>query len=325
MTAGNWAATPEGSRDLLFDECARRRRNEACITEVLCHHGYSEVMTPALEYYDTQIQSGSPLQQEQMFKLTDREGRLLVLRPDNTTPIARLVGTRLKANQPPFRLYYSQPVFRSDSSHKGLSTQRWQAGLELIGPSGADADAEVLLLALAVLKACGIDNAHLELGHAGCFDTLVSALAKQAQAAGLAAPDAAQLRDLMAKKNYPALDEALAVYGDCPAARSLHELVLLFGGREVLKQAERLQLTQPVAHLAQLMSRLGDDVPVSLDLGLVGPLNYYTGLMFQVFLPDCGVPVITGGRYDNLLGRFGAALPAVGFALDLDLLSEVRA
>ncbi|MCL2546926.1 MAG: ATP phosphoribosyltransferase regulatory subunit [Oscillospiraceae bacterium] len=228
MTQTNWAGTPEGSRDWLFDECQCRRTYEQKITDVFSHNGYSEVMTPTLEYYDTIAQSGSPIAQEAMVKLVDREGKILVMRPDNTTPIARLVGTRLKAQEPPFRLYYSQPVYRSDASHKGADSQRWQIGLELLGVEAEIADKEILRLLDETIAACGLDNAHIEIGHA--------------------------------------------------------------------------------------------------DKGAIGPstpLNYYTGLIFDVYIHGVGTPIITGGRYDNLLSKFGRDLPAVGFAVDLEALSEV--
>ena len=162
----NWVRAPEGTRDRLFAECAGRRRLENRMMELLAGRGYREVATPGLEYYNLFAQTGYPLPEEGMYKLTDREGRLLVLRPDLTMPIARLAATRLAGEELPLRLCAAHSVYRMRSSYTGRPGEWRQGGAELIGAAGLTADAEIITLAADCLRALGIDDFRLEIGHA---------------------------------------------------------------------------------------------------------------------------------------------------------------
>ena len=143
----NIRITPEGTRDLLFEECLARREAESMLTDLFVCHGFSEVMTPGLEFFDV-FQAGHPaIPAESMYKLTDSKGRLLVMRPDSTMPIARLTATRLKQAALPIRLYYAQDVYHLNHSLSGRNDQEFQAGVELIGIGGQRADLEILSLA----------------------------------------------------------------------------------------------------------------------------------------------------------------------------------
>ena len=130
--------TPEGTRDRLFAECAERRQVEDAITAVFKKRGYSEIITPEVEYYDLFVRSGNPLPQESLLKLVDRSGRLLVMRPDNTTPIARVAATRLRGERRPQRLYYNQTVFRSGGEHNGNEQEIPQCGVEPVSYTHLD-------------------------------------------------------------------------------------------------------------------------------------------------------------------------------------------
>ena len=163
----NWIRAPEGVRDRLFAECAERRRLENAMIELFASRGYREVATPGLEYYNLFARTGHPLPEESLYKLTDREGRLLVLRPDLTMPIARIAATRLAGEELPLRLCTVQSVYRMRSSYTGRPGEWRQGGIELIGASGLDADLEVVTLAADCLRTLGIGDFRLEIGHAG--------------------------------------------------------------------------------------------------------------------------------------------------------------
>ena len=147
--------TPEGTRDRLFAECRTRRKVRQALTGLFQSRGYGEVSTPEVEFYDLFLQSGSPLPQEAMLKIIDRSGRIMVMRPDCTTPIARVAATRLKSQPLPQRLYYDQTVFRSGDAHRGGSSEIAQCGVELIGAAGARADLEILCMAVQAIEAAG--------------------------------------------------------------------------------------------------------------------------------------------------------------------------
>jgi ATP phosphoribosyltransferase regulatory subunit len=132
--------TPEGTRDRVFSECRFRRQTEKAITGVFENRGYSEIITPEVEFYDLFVQSGNPLPQESMVKVIDRSGKILVMRPDNTTPVARVAATLLRGSGGAKRLYYNQTVFRSDDAHSGSESEIPSAGIELIGTNGMEAD-----------------------------------------------------------------------------------------------------------------------------------------------------------------------------------------
>ena len=168
--------TPEGTRDRLFAECQERRQVQDRLTRLFRQRGFLEVSTPETEYYDLFALSGSAIPQERMIKVWDGEGKFCVMRPDSTTPIARVAATKLKAVPLPQRLYYSQTVYRANPAHNGGSREIPQCGVELIGAAGARADAEVVALAVDALRDCGLRDFHVELGHVGFFRSLAKQL-----------------------------------------------------------------------------------------------------------------------------------------------------
>ena len=168
--------TPEGTRDLLFEECLARRMVENKLTALFSSFGYSEVVTPGMEFYDVFLGTSRTFRQESLYKLTDTKNRLITLRPDNTIPIARLAATRLKEEALPLRLYYDQCVFENNALLKGRSDEIVQAGIELIGGENTKrADYEVLCTAVEAL-ACFNKDFRLEIGHIGYFKELIKQL-----------------------------------------------------------------------------------------------------------------------------------------------------
>lgn len=313
-------ATPEGTRDRLVAGCCQLRKTEGCVRDVLERRGYREIVTPALEYYDVFLQAASPLDQEAMFKLTDRSGRLLVMRPDSTTPIARIAATKLSRERLPQHLYYVQNVYRADAGN-GHMAETAQAGAELLGADGILADLDIITAAIDVMNTAA--GAYcIELGHAEIYKALISQL-------GAPAETAETIRRLIETKAFASLGDVLEPYQDNEAYGALKAMPTLFGGAEVLQEVEKLtqnpKVLDAVCYLERIYTALknagrGDNVMI--DLGLVHEMDYYTGIMFRGYLGRAGGTVVSGGRYDGLCARFGRQIPAVGFAVDLDGLAQ---
>lgn len=317
--------TPEGTKDRIFAECADRRAVEQSVIRLFSRRGYHEIMTPEIEYYDLFTQSGSPLPQESMIKIIDRSGKIIVMRPDNTAPIARVAATKLKNLPSPQRLYYKQTIFRSDAAHLGTKSEIAQCGVELIGASGIRADLEVIAMAIEALEACGLVDFYVELGHVGFFRSLATEL-------GADEAEIEQMRRLIENKNFAALNDALLPYENTKTGAALKRLSFLFGGQEVLVQARRLtdnrESVQAVEYLNSLYEELcmaGLSSRVRFDLGLVHQIDYYTGIVFRGYVHGAGSTVLSGGRYDGLIGAFGKDTPATGFAIDIDAVSDCTA
>lgn len=312
-------ATPEGTKDRLFAQCRNFRSVQGELIQLFQNNGYEEISTPEVEYYDLFLQSGNPIPQESMLKIVDRSGKLMVMRPDCTTPIARVAATKLKMVSFPQRLYYNETVFRSGVAHRGGSSEIPQCGIELLGADGIQADVEAVSLAIETLKTVCPNGFHIELGHAGLF----RALAGQME---MAESQVETMRKLIEGKHFAALDDFLQPYREKPAYALLSKLSELFGGEEVLEEAEALIGPRPelcyLRELYEVLKAEGCGKDIRFDLGLVHQIDYYTGVVFRGYAQGVGAPVLSGGRYDNLLGAFGRPAPAIGFAVDVDLVSS---
>lgn len=309
--------TPEGVRDVLFEECRAHREAQRRLESIFRGRGYREVITPGLEYYDVFSLPGGAIPQQEMYKSTDGAGRLLVFRPDSTLPIARMAAARLQGHSRPIRLYYSQSVFRTWPALSGHSHESAQMGVELLGADGIRADLEVICTGVEALRSVSGDF-RLELGHAGLFQLLAGRL-------DVSPERREEIRATIEAKNYGALGELLDPLGDCPEAQAIRRLPRLFGGEEALAEAESWGLDGEAArtleHLRALygaLNKLGLGHRLMVDLGLVQRNDYYTGVVFSGYVEDQGRPVLTGGRYDRLCGMFGPDMPAAGFAMDME-------
>ena len=313
--------TPEGTRDRLFAECAARRRVQGALTHLFKERGFSEVSTPEVEFYDLFVRSGNPLPQESFLKIVDRSGKIMVMRPDCTVPIARVAATKLKAVPLPQRLYYNETVFRSGQAHRGGSSELAQCGVEVIGAAGEEADGEVLALAAEALRSATPYPFHIELGHVGLFRALAAEL-------GLDGVQTEQMRKLMEAKHFAALGDFLEPFRDRSAYGALKRLSGLFGGAEVLDEAEALMgRRSELDHLRALYRRLeaaGCGGCIRFDLGQVPQIDYYTGVVFRGYVEGAGAPVLSGGRYDQLVEKFGREAPAVGFSVDVDAVADCQ-
>ena len=318
----DYLTTPKGTRDILLEECEAQSWIEGRLNKSFKGYGYSPVITPGIEYLDVYAEAPGNAGSEHMFKLVDNEGRILVLRPDSTAPIARLVASRLKQSSKPVRLYYNQRVYRQKGIYSGHRIETSQMGVELIGANSIRADLEILQLAMEVLESCGLTEYRIELGHGGLCGLLISRLTADSGSKE-------QLRQLIQAKNYPALNDFLDALGQDEETRGIKALPGLFGGREILDQAagvfqdpEIRAIIDYLRTLFDALQQLGLRERLMLDLGFVNENDYYTGVIFQAYIQGFGEAVLLGGRYDRLLERFGEELPAVGFGVNVDLLTK---
>ena len=317
----NYKITPEGTGDLLFSECVERREVESKICKMFARGGYNEVRTPFLEFYDIFSLGDAAFPMDTMYKLTDNKGRLMVLRPDNTLPIARMTATKLRNAQLPIRVYYSQTSFAISQSLRGGSDQTAQTGIELIGAGGRKADLEVIVMAINSLRS-NLDDFRFEIGHAGIFKALSENLDVDDE-------KREEIRDYIESKNYGALAETLDQLPESNIVRALRQLPRMFGGAEVLQQAYELfegcGVSDYLDYLGDIYNtlsqvRLSDKL--IFDFGIVHRNDYYTGVVFTAYAHGSGDKVLSGGRYDNLLDKFGFPTPACGFAVHLDELTK---
>lgn len=307
---------PYGTKDILPGQMKTRRSVEDAIIRVFDKWGYDEVKTPDFEYVDTFGASGA----KGDFRFFDRSNNLLVLRNDMTAPIARLTATRLQGGEKIKRLCYLANLYRYEEIQAGRQCEFEQAGVEMLGASGAAADAEVIVLAAAAMKAAGVERFAISLGHVDFINGL-------AEEAGF---DAAQLRELKAclrRHDAVAMQElADSMENIRPEIKQLFaDFLFLQGGPELLErigqvvtQEKCLIALDNLLRIYALVEAYGAAEYLSFDLGLYRSLDYYTGMLFEIYLPELGYPVAGGGRYDKMMQSFGMDCPATGFALGVD-------
>ena len=314
--------TPDGTKDLLFGECDQRSQVTKTLKDLFTAQGYRRVMTPALEFYDVFGRAAKYLPKETMYKLTDHKGRLMVLCPDCTVPVARLTATRLKGMPMPLRLFYNHNIYRMFPELKGKSAEINQVGIELIGGERLRSDLEVVELAARSLDLIGGGKYRLELCHIGYFKAIMNSLDVDEELKE-------EIRYQIEQKNYASLTDILGEYKDSKAARALLKLPRLFGGAEVFEKAyelfdengakERLDYLKGVYEYLQ---ELGLGNKVIIDLGLVNLAEYYTGIIFRGYFQGIGEQVLSGGRYDMLLKEFGEDQCSIGFGINVDMASQ---
>ena len=314
--------TPQGSRDYLFEECDDRRTVEHELSVLFKENNYRKVITPAIEYFDVFKSDNVGIESEMMFKMSDSKGRTTVLRPDNTMPIARMVATRLHDEELPVRLYYSQPVFVRAKDLAGRPSEIAQSGVELIGDGSFDADIEIVKMAVESLKRSNLNSFKLELGNAAFFNVVLGKM-------DIPQSVRADVVNYIESKNYAALGDLLDKIGDTAETRVIRRLPRLFGDASVIDEAKKLYsdsaFQQALLYLQTVYNKLCDEGLkdyIILDLGLVNRSNYYTGIIFHGYAEGSGISVLSGGRYDNLLGEFGMPAPAIGFAVEVSALCE---
>lgn len=314
--------TPEGSNDYLFEECDDRRNVERILADLFKENNYRKVMTPAIEFFDVFKSDNTGIEPEEMFKMSDSKGRTTVLRPDNTMPIARMVATRLSNDNFPVRLYYNQSVFVRSKDLNGRPNEIAQSGIEFIGDGSIEADLEVIKMAVESLKRCDLNSFKIEIGNAAFFNAVLNKM-------DITDEIKADICNFIEGKNYAALGDLLDKVGDTKESKLIKQLPRLFGDVSVIEKAKSLYddktAHEALDYLKSVYNALCDaglKNYILLDLGLVNRSNYYTGVIFHGYAEGSGLTVLSGGRYDKLLGEFGMDAPAIGFAVEVSALCE---
>jgi ATP phosphoribosyltransferase regulatory subunit len=305
---------PSGTRDVLPDEMRELRAMTDRVRGVFAGAGYGEIYTPALEYEGT-FERADTTATRPAYRMFDEQGNVLVLRSDMTVPIARVVATRYTHSEPPLRFCYLAHAYRGVRPQRGQSREFLQAGVELIGAPAPEGTAEALTVLCDALDAAGLKSYRVGLGDASLYPALLESV-------GVEPERREQILGELVSGDFVGVERELQQLQLSPG-----ELELLLrvprtrGGPEMLEGLEgNLQAagTGMRAVLSLVAPRVAERI--IFDFGLMRSLGYYTGAVFQVYDPAHGVPIGAGGRYDELLGRFGRPLPAVGFALNVERL-----
>ena len=321
-TPRKFATTP-GTRDVLPPESTRLLDVQTRIRDRFRLFGFREVLTPALEYSEVIEEPGL---RDVSYKLFDQDNQMLLLRPEMTTPIARLISQRLAGGPRPHKLSYVLPAYRRASVGRGQSAELYQAGVEVVGSSSPGEDASTIALLVDVLQSLG-------LGSPADFAVVLGQSAFYAGYLSHAAPDAATaVIGALAAKDLVAVD---AIASELPAGvasgvRGIPRIVGPATDESIIEEALRFAVGEEakgaLENLREILRHLeahGALGAIILDLGLSGRHDYYTGAVYEAYASGLGFTVANGGRYDNLLRRFGKELPATGFAIYLERLLSV--
>jgi len=323
---GKWQFhTPDGVSDLLPEECAAKRQLESTLRRHFYQRGFQEVETPGIEFYDVYAAGTGFAAQEGLFKFFDQQGRILCLRYDGTVPVARLAATVCRDAEPPLRYSYIGSMYRYNEYGGGRQREFSQAGVELLGCQGPEADAEVIATAISAAQLCGIKDIQVSLGQVDFFKGFLKEWAITGEEAEL-------LPRLIDSKEMVALEELSDRLSLPDAARRvLLKMAASYGAYDLLDELAGL-VSHPVA-LAALQNlrevlRILEDYDylryVSVDLGMLQSLNYYTGIIFKGFTYGIGFPLFSGGRYDRLVQAYGRELSATGFSIGLNFVLTAR-
>lgn len=308
---------PKGTQDHLPDDCYSRRVVEGKLMDCFKFYGYSEIETPILERYELFDSGVGKVELNKLFKVTDVDGDLLILRPDITMPISRIVCTKLQGSQ---RLCYLGKSF-SALENEGKLREFTQAGVEIMGAKSNGIDVEVVMLAIKSLLAVGLDDFQIEIGNVGFFKGLLDAYNvdeddRDILINSIESKNGIKLYSLSGEMNKNMLD-------------ALAGLPMLFGGEEILDEAQSMclnaQMQEAVDNLKAVyagIKNLGYEKYVTFDMSSVGKMKYYSGMVMRGIIKNLGRPILSGGRYDNLCDAFGKSVPAVGFAIAIGYLKR---
>lgn len=313
---------PLGMRDVLPNMVKQKHALQLVLRSTMEQWGYEPIQTPTLEYHDT-VGGFSATMEQRLFKLLDRSGRTVVLRPDMTGPIARVVGSLLKDQAFPIRLYYEGNVYRAQQNEAGRNAEFPEVGIECIGEDAPDADAEVITLAVQCLQAAQVKSFKLTIGHVGFINALLTEVVQDQEQVN-------RLKQSLHHKNIVGYKHDVQTLGlNSSQQKMLLSLPLWKGDIQVIEDALRMteseQVRQALINLQQLWQVLnlhGVEDKIIFDLSLVSHMDYYTGMFFEGYAEQIGFPICSGGRYDQLLQRFGRPAPATGFALKVDRILE---
>ena len=316
---------PAGMRYYCGQEARLRRAIETAVMSIFDGWSYEEITTPTIDYYSLFEHGMGPAQAHRAFRFSDGDGRLLAVRPDVTSLVARAAATLFAQRERPLRLCYAAPVFRQQpESHADWRRESSQIGCELIGANNSVADIELLAIVCEVLQHLGLDR--------GCSITLTDIDVFNGIAEELKLDPASrdEMRRLVDTRNTSDLEQFLAQYSSTKDSHALSRLTQISGKHEILNDA-RQSITNAksraaldrIARLWSVIESLRLSDHFAIDLGDVSRLDYYTGLTFKIYVDGTGSRIGSGGRYDSLTASFGKAEPAVGFVLELDALTDI--
>lgn len=314
---------PEGTRDYTIDECIKREKIVSEIKKVFNLWGYKEISTPTIEYFDNFNLKTKAVKEEEMYKFFDNLGHILVLRPDMTVPVARMVATKLKDLIPPIKLSYCANIFRVHEMMAGGKNEYMDCGVELIGVKDQLSDLEIIITAIETLKAVTNKSFKLDIGYVNILKTAMNEMNIDNEQQEIIA-------DLIEKKSLISLSEYI---NNLNIKKYEKELLVsfpnLFGEEDIILKAKSLtknnKILQSIEFLEKLylqIKKLGYEEYISIDMAMVPRLNYYTGIIFRGYIEGIGRNVLSGGRYDGLIKTFGRDLPAVGFSIGVELLID---
>ena len=311
--------TTAGVRDVFGDEYQRKNILMSRISFLFEAYGYKNIQTPSIEFYPVFDKDKGTIHSSQLYKIIDKEGHTLVLRPDFTPSIARAVSMYFSDETLPLRLCYQGNVFLNNTNYRGRLNESTEMGVELINYDESEADAELLALSVDIMKAAGIKDFQISIGNVGIFNAI-------AAQAGIDEETTDQIRHLLSVRNqFGAIELIESLDIEDTYKTALRELPGLFGDASVLDKAERLTENEEALSAIQRLKsvygyikKYGCERYISFDLGMLSDFSYYTGVIFQAVTYGSGDAVIKGGRYNRFIEKFGKKAAAVGFTTLVD-------
>lgn len=311
--------TAYGTRDIIFPEAYNKRIMENTIAEIFTRWGYQEVVTPTYEYLDTFNLGSDRGMDAQSIKFFDRENKTLVLRPDMTAPLARLVSTRLyNEDNKIHKLFYIANVFRHEQTQSGRQCEFYQAGVEYFGAQTPLADAEIIALAIESIKSTGLTQFKINLGHVDFINGVLQQFDKYTRQ---------EIQNFISTKDVVGLNELLSNISDLPATERylLQNIFFLKGDRNMLVELRdkvsseiSLKAINNLLDIYGLMDAYGLQEYLVFDLSLTRDMQYYSGMVFEAYTNGMGYSICGGGRYDRMLDAFGLNCAATGFAMGIE-------
>lgn len=314
--------TPEGVRDIYNMECARKMVLQENLQKMMQKYGYHAIETPTFEFFDIFSREIGTTPSRDLYKFFDREGNTLVLRPDMTPSIARCVAKYYGDEECPVRLCYMGNTFINNHSYQGRLKENTQLGAELVGDNSVAADAEILALVVDSLRAAGLKEFQIGVGHMDFFHGLM-------QAAEIEEEMEQDFITLISNKNFFGVEELV---DSLHLSTELKELFSMLGNLcmtdDMMSRAKELSAGYPIIlkalerldSLMQVLSCYGVEKYISIELGMLSTYHYYTGIIFSGYTFGSGEPIVKGGRYDKLMDYFGKHAPSIGFAVVIDQL-----
>jgi len=312
--------TPKGTRDYLPSEVEHYRYIEDRLRENFKLWGYQEIRSPTIEFVEALSTGVGSELVDSMFKFQDFDGKIVALRPEMTAPVARIITTRMPSTPEPIRLFYICNVFRYSQSYIERGREFWQAGVELVGCNTQEADGEILALLTSSLEKIGLKEVRVDVGHASLLKDLIKATGLDEEKKGilqklLGYRDEARLEKFMDQNNLPSnLREAFLKLSSCRRLDEISSVSL--GSSKYGKTEDHLR---NLLEVRNVLAEYGIENLVFFDFSLTRKIEYYTGIVFEASVPNLGLPLGGGGRYDNFIEKFGKLkIPAIGFALEIE-------